>query len=136
MTQGQQWHGRCSYDRHGRDDSKSKVARKAFHISSQSSPNFDHDHKENRTVRNKIGIVLALVFVLSFGSLVFAQSSNSSTTTATTNTNTSTSTTHRGRRSHRRARRRSRRHARHSSRKAGGNSNMSGGNMSGGNANR
>jgi hypothetical protein len=86
--------------------------------------------KENRTVRNKIGIVLALVFVLSFGSIVFAQNTNSSTTTTTTNT--STSTMKHGRRH---GRRHARRHGRRHGRKAGGG-NMSGGNMSGGNANR
>jgi hypothetical protein len=92
--------------------------------------NFDHDHKENRTVRNKLGIVLALVFVLSFGTLAFAQNTNSSTTT----TNTTTSTTHSRRHGRRHSRRHGRRHSRHSSKTGGGN--MSGGNMGNGNANR
>ena len=78
-------------------------------------------------MRNKIGIVLALVFVLSFGTLAFAQNTNSSTTTTTT---TNTMTTKHGRRHGRRhARKHGRKHRRHSS-KMGGNGNMSGGNMS------
>jgi hypothetical protein len=103
------------------------VARKPFCVS-LSPQRFDHDHlKENRTVRNRIGIVLALVFVLSFGSLAFAQSTNSSTTSTTTKT--STSTRHGRRHSHKK---RARRHGRkHSSKMSGGNGNMSGGNMSG-----
>src|SRR5919202_301101 len=62
--------------------------------------------KENEQVRKNLGIVAVLIFVLSFGSLVFAQNSNSSTTT---NTAGSSSTSGRSMGRRRRARRRARR---------------------------
>jgi hypothetical protein len=104
---------------------------KAFRVSFPSQQNFDHDHKENRTVRNKLGIVLALVFVLSFGTLAFAQNTNSNTTT--TNTTTSTST-HSRRHGRRHTRKHGRKHRRSS--KSGGSKSGGGGNMGNGNANR
>ncbi|HVG31859.1 MAG TPA: hypothetical protein VM911_02220 [Pyrinomonadaceae bacterium] len=70
--------------------------------------------------KTKLGIVLALIFVLNFGSLVFAQNSNSSTTTSTTTT-TRTNSRGMGRRSRRRMRRRLRRHARRRARARHGN---------------
>ena len=60
----------------------------------------------------KLGVVLSLIFVLSFGSLVFAQNTNSSTTM----TNTSSSTMTKGRRH---GRRRARRHSRRRGRRGG-----------------
>lgn len=62
-------------------------------------------------MRNKIGLVLSLVFVLSFGSLVFAQgtNSNSSSSTSTSATSTTTTRRHRGRRHHHRSRHMARR---------------------------
>jgi hypothetical protein len=58
--------------------------------------------KENPTVRKTISLILALVFVLSLGSLTFAQNSNTSTTT---NSNSSMGGGHH-RRHHRRSHRR------------------------------
>jgi hypothetical protein len=68
--------------------------------------------KENLTVRKTISLVLALVFVLSFGSLAFAQNSNSSTPAASSGG---------GMKHHRKHRRH---HRRHSMKKTGGNTNM------------
>jgi hypothetical protein len=78
-------------------------------------------------VRKNFGIVMALVFVLSFGSLVFAQNSNSSTTGGNMSGNTSSGRSMGGRRRGRRhSRRRGRRHGRRggSAKKANGNGNM------------
>jgi hypothetical protein len=67
----------------------------------------------------KIGIVLALIFAMNFGGLVFAQNTNSSTTTSTTTTTTRrVGSSSRRRRMRRRALRR-RRHRRGS--RANGN---------------
>jgi hypothetical protein len=81
-------------------------------------------HSRGRHMK-KIGIVLALIFAMNFGSLVFAQNTNSSTTTSTT-----TTTTRRAGSSSRR--RRMRRHAarrRHRrARRSGGNAGMQNGN--------
>lgn len=78
-------------------------------------------------MKNKLGIVLALIFVMSFGSLVFAQNANSgsspSMTTSTRNSSGRSRRRHRRKPKHRRGRRRGRR---------SGNSN---GNMSTGNGN-
>jgi hypothetical protein len=69
-------------------------------------------------VKKSFGIVAILVFVLSFGSLVFAQNSNSSTTTTTTTASTGKS---KSKRKHRKVRR----HRRSSKSKAKtGNANM------------
>ena len=57
-------------------------------------------------MKKSFGIVAVLVFVLSFGSLVFAQNSNSSTTTSTGNmasTGKTKSRKHRKARRHRRS---------------------------------
>ena len=78
-------------------------------------------------MRKNFGIVMALVFVLSFGSLVFAQNTNSSTTGGTMSGNTSSGGSMSGRkRSRKHSRRRGRRHARRggSAKKANGNGNM------------
>lgn len=79
-------------------------------------------------MKNKLGIVVALIFVMSFGSLVFAHNMNSSTTTARTITTTRTGSRGVRRRVRRRIRRRhsSRRRARRG--KHSGNSNMGNGN--------
>jgi hypothetical protein len=78
-------------------------------------------------MKNKSVIVLALIFVMSFGSLVFAQNRNSSTTTSTTTTTTRSNSRGMRRRARRRVRRRHmRRLARH--RRRSGNGNMSNGN--------
>lgn len=64
-------------------------------------------------MKKNIGIVMALVFVLSFGSLVFAQNTNSSTTGGNMSASKSSGRSMGGRRhSRRRARRRGRRHGR------------------------
>jgi hypothetical protein len=77
-------------------------------------------------VKKSFGIVMALVFVLSFGSLVFAQNTNSSNTGGNMTASTSSGRSM-GRRRHgrRRARRRGRRHARRggSAKMANGNAN-------------
>ena len=57
-------------------------------------------------MKKNFGIVAILVFVLSFGGLVFAQNSNTSTNTANTSTGMAK---HRKSRKHRKARRRHRR---------------------------
>jgi hypothetical protein len=78
-------------------------------------------------VRKNFGIVMALVFVLSFGSLVFAQNTNSSTTGGNMSANTSSGRSTGRRHGRRRARRRyGRRHGRRggSAKKANGNGNM------------
>jgi len=91
---------------------------------------FDHDQrrlsgtpKGEPSVIKKLGIVLALVFVLCFGSLVFAQNTNSNMSNGNMSTTTTTRTTT-GRR-HRRGRRRRarRRYGRRHGRRSGGNAN-------------
>lgn len=77
-------------------------------------------------MRKNFGIVMALVFVLSFGSLVFAQNTNSSTTGGDMSANTSNRSSMGGRR---RGRRHARRRARRRGRRGGmakktGNANM------------
>ncbi|MDT4954331.1 MAG: hypothetical protein QOJ02_2469 [Acidobacteriota bacterium] len=77
-------------------------------------------------MRKNFGIVMALVFVLSFGTLVFAQNTNSSTTGGDMSANTSNRSSMGGRRRGRRhARRRGRRHGRRGgAAKKTGNANM------------
>lgn len=82
-------------------------------------------------MKKNFGIVMALVFVLSFGSLVFAQNSNSSNTGGTMTANTSSGRSmgrrrHGRRRARRHARRRGRRHGRRggSAKAANGNANQ------------
>jgi len=82
--------------------------------------------KGETSVRKNFGIVMALVFVLSFGSLVFAQNTNSSTTGGDMSANTSNRSSMGGRR---RGRRHARRRARRRGRRGGmakktGNANM------------
>ena len=74
-------------------------------------------------MKNKLSVVLSLVFVLGLGQIAFAQETN--TGTMTSNTTTSTKMTHG--RGHRK-------HAKHRRHRRGGkmmSDNMSGGNMSG-----
>lgn len=79
-------------------------------------------------MRKNLGIVLTLVFVLCFGSIVFAQNTNSSTTGGDMSANTASRGSMTGRKhGRRRARRRhGRRHGRRggSAKKANGNGNM------------
>lgn len=71
----------------------------------------------------KIGIVLALIFVMNFGGLVFAQNTNSSTTTSTTTTRSNAGRSSRRRRMRRRVRRRHRRARRSGDNMRSGNGN-------------
>jgi hypothetical protein len=83
--------------------------------------------KGETSVKKNFGIVMALVFVLSFGSLVFAQNTNSSTTGGNMSGNTSSGRSMGGRRHGRRRGRRygRRRHGRRGgSAKKTGNANM------------
>jgi hypothetical protein len=84
--------------------------------------------KGETSVRKNFGIVMALVFVLSFGSLVFAQNTNSSNTSGNMSTTASTrGSMGRKRHGRRRARRRGRRHGRRGgtgTAKKTGNANM------------
>jgi type IV secretory pathway VirB6-like protein len=85
---------------------------------------------QERNMKNKLGIVLALIFVMSFGSLVFAQNMNGSTTTSTTTTTTRSNTRGMSRRARRRRARRQLRHARRRARRrrSSGNNNTGNGN--------
>jgi hypothetical protein len=84
--------------------------------------------KGETSVKKNFGMVMAFVFVLSFGSLVFAQNTNSSTTGGNMTANTSSGRSMGGRRHGRRraARRRGRRHARRggSAKTSNGNANQ------------
>ncbi len=81
-------------------------------------------------MKNKISLVLSLVFVLGLGQIAFAQETN--TGTMTSNSTSMTKMTHgRGHRKHAK-------HAKHRRHRHGGkmmSDNMSGGNMSGGKMN-
>jgi hypothetical protein len=74
------------------------------------------------TVKSRLSIVLALIFVLCFGSLVFAEGQGNTNTTTTTTTTTTKKAS-----SSKKRRRRSRRRRRRSSKKTGNmNSNSTG----------
>jgi uncharacterized membrane protein YgcG len=83
--------------------------------------------KENQPVRKTLGLVMTFVFVLSFGTLAFAQNANSSTSTDNTSGTMSGNSGGTMKKKHHRRRH----HRRHST--SSGSSNTSGGNMSNGN---